>query len=225
MLKNKLQCILRPRGLRAFLSKSENNTLKILDVGCGNKSSIFIKKINPKFQIYGIDVSDYNQTLDSKNLYADYLIAKPELFDQSITEINFEFDLITSNHNIEHCNNPEKTFKAMVAKLRPGGKMFIATPSLNSIYFPARNGTLNFFDDTTHKQPVDLVKLLKSQENMVRCIFYKESYRPFFWVVVGWLNEFTSRLNGKVMLGTWDYYGFEQIMWLEKIDDQVNLRG
>ena len=203
MLKNKLQCILRPRGLRAFLSKSENNTLKILDVGCGNKSSIFIKKINPKFQIYGIDVSDYNQTLDSKNLYADYLIAKPELFDQSITEINFEFDLITSNHNIEHCNNP----------------------SLNSIYFPARNGTLNFFDDTTHKQPVDLVKLLKSQENMVRCIFYKESYRPFFWVVVGWLNEFTSRLNGKVMLGTWDYYGFEQIMWLEKIDDQVNLRG
>jgi len=213
---HKLQCILRPRELRAFLEKYKKQHLKLLDVGCGNRSSIFIKKINPCFDIFGIDVVDYNQSPESRRLYASYLIANPETFDESIHKMNF--DLIISNHNIEHCNKPDKTFAAMVERLSPGGYMFFATPSLKSINFPSRKGTLNFFDDITHEQPIDLRKMIEPYENKVQCVFYKDSYRPFFWRLVGLVFELTSRLKAKVMLGTLDYYGFEQIMWLRKLE-------
>jgi 2-polyprenyl-3-methyl-5-hydroxy-6-metoxy-1,4-benzoquinol methylase len=217
MIIHKIQCKLRPRGLRSFLDISEKKYLTILDVGCGNRSSIFINSINARFEIHGIDVADYNQTHESMRKYFNYHITKPVDFSYSIKNMNVNFDYIISNHNIEHCNNPLETFDAMIERLTPGGYMFVATPSIKSINFPSREGTLNFYDDITHKHPIDLRKLLALHADKVECIFFDESYRPFFWRIVGFACEFLSRLNSKVMLGTWDYYGFEQIMWLRKI--------
>ena len=218
MLIHKIKCFLRPWGLRAFIGKAKKQQLNMLDVGCGNRSSIFIKNINPFLNIFGIDVVDYNQSSESKQLYTSYLIVDPENFDESVGKLNIDFDLIISNHNIEHCNNPESTFEAMVKRLRVGGYMFIATPCLKSTNFPSRRGTLNFFDDPTHKQPIDLCSMIEPYENNLECIFYKHGYRPIFWRFVGFIFELNSRLKAKVKLGTWDYYGFEQIMWLRKIE-------
>jgi SAM-dependent methyltransferase len=219
MLIHKIQTILRPRGLRSFLANSKNKKLKLLDVGCGNKSSIFIKKVNPQIDVFGIDIGDYNQSDESKKLYTEYILSEPELFDKAIKDMNVNFDLIISNHNIEHCNNPVKTFNAMVDRLAPGGSIFIATPSMKSINFPKRSGTLNFFDDNTHNNPVDAKKLISSMSNQIECEFYSESYQPFFWRIIGFINELSSKKKKKVLLGTWDYYGFEQILWFKKIQD------
>jgi SAM-dependent methyltransferase len=206
-------------GLRAFLDGAEKRrNLNLLDVGCGNRSSIFIKKINPKFDIYGIDIGDYNQSSESRSMYFSYLIVNPDVFDESIKNINLDFDIIISNHNIEHCHKPDKTFAAMIERLAPGGYMFVAKPSLNTIKYPSREGTLNFYDDDTHNQPIDLCNLIAPHANNIQCIYYNHSYRPFFWRLVGFANEFRSRLKSKVMLGTWDYYGFEQIAWLQKLE-------
>jgi hypothetical protein len=61
--------ILRPMGQRSFLSTIKKDNCKILDVGCGNQSSCFLKTVKPDCVLYGIDVGDFNQSDESKNLY------------------------------------------------------------------------------------------------------------------------------------------------------------
>ena len=104
----------------------------------------------------------------------------------------------------------------MIEKLLPGGMLFIASPSLSSTEFPSRLGTLNFFDDSTHKIPVNLLSLFEKRSSNLDLVFYTTSYRPLFWRIIGFLNEIASRKSKKVKIGTWDYYGFEQIMWVKK---------
>ena len=211
-----LQVALRPYGLRSFLSRSKKKS-KILDVGCGNRSSIFIKSIIPSSDVFGIDIGDYNQSVESKKLYKNYITTPPEDFHFAINNIKENFDKIISNHNIEHCNNPRGTFSAMIDRLAVGGDLFIATPSIRSVNFPSRKGTLNFYDDSTHKSPIDLMEMFQSESHRIECIYYSDSYRPFFWALVGFINEYFSKKKNKNMLGTWDYFGFEQIIWIKKV--------
>ena len=117
--------VLRPRGERSFLFSIKKDNCKILDVGCGNASSIFLKTIKPNSILYGIDVADFGQTNESKGLYEQYIISEPENFSRSIQNIQEDFDVIVSNHNIEHCNDPESTFRAMVDRTAVGGHLFI----------------------------------------------------------------------------------------------------
>lgn len=210
-----LQVALRPRGLRSFLSRSKKNS-KILDVGCGNRSSIFIKSIIPSAEVFGIDIGDYNQSVESKKLYKHYITTPPEDFHSAIYNLKENFDMVISNHNIEHCNNPSGTFSAMIDGLAVGGDLFIATPSMRSVNFPSRGGTLNFYDDSTHKSPIDLMEMFQSESHRIECIYYSHSYQPFFWALVGMVNEYISKKKNENMLGTWDYFGFEQIIWIKK---------
>lgn len=212
-----LKCILRPRGQRSFLASIEKQDCKILDVGCGNESSIFLKKVKPCSKIFGIDVSDYNQTRESKRRYEKYVISEPQAFADSILSFRENFDIVISNHNIEHCNDPVATFKAMVERTEQGGHIFIATPSLKSVTLPSRGGNLNFYDDPTHSEkPVDLKVLFKMEADNLECLYYSEESRPFFYRLIGFLQEWISKKRNWILLGTWDYHGFEQIIWLRK---------
>jgi SAM-dependent methyltransferase len=198
-----LKKTLRPRGQRAFISSVSKEDCKILDVGCG-KNSVFLKSVKPEASIYGVDVGFFEQTNESKD------------FAQAIRDIPEDFDIVISNHNIEHCNDPQSTFRAMVDRTAPGGHLFIATPSLNSVDFPSRGGGLNFYDDPTHRHPVDLMKLFKPESHRLECNFYAESSKPIAWYFIGLAQELFSRRIDRILLGTWDYYGFEQIIWLQK---------
>ena len=216
MNSNFLKKILRPRGQRSFLSSIKKTNLKILDVGCGNASSLFLKTVKPNSMVYGIDVGDFNQSDESKDLYEQYIISEPEMFAQAIQNIPENFDVVISNHNIEHCEDPQSTFRAMVNRTAPGGHLFIATPSLASVDFPSRGGGLNFFDDATHQRPVDLMELFSSESHRLECRYYTKSAKPFFWYFIGWAQEWASRRLDKILIGTYEYHGFEQIMWARK---------
>ncbi len=208
---------IRPRGQRAFISSIQKENCKILDIGCG-KNSIFLKSLKPDSSIYGVDVSFFEQTDESKALYDKLIICESKDFAQSIYKINTDFDILISNHNIEHCEDPQSTFSAMVDRTKVGGVLFFATPSLNSINFPSRGGGLNFYDDPTHVHPVDLIKLFNSESHRLECTYYQKSSKPVIWWILGMLQEYISKKKNFIRLGTWDYYGFEQIMWIKKID-------
>ena len=79
-----LKKVLRPRGGRSFLSSIKKDNCKILDVGCGNASSVFLKTVKPNSILYGIDVADFGQSNESKGLYEQYIISEPESFSRSI---------------------------------------------------------------------------------------------------------------------------------------------
>ena len=210
-----LKKTLRPRGQRAFLSSIKKDNPKILDVGCG-KNSIFLTSVKPDSSVYGVDVSLFEQTNESKALYEKLIICESEDFAQSIQNIDRDFDVVISNHNIEHTADPESTFRAMVNRTALGGHLFIATPSLNSVDFPSRGGGLNFHDDPTHRHPVDLMKLFESESDRLECTYHVESSKPIAWYVIGWAQELASRRLDKILMGTYEYHGFEQIMWISR---------
>ena len=215
MNSNFLKKILRPRGQRSFLSSIKKDNCKILDVGCG-KNSVFLKSVKPDSSVYGVDVSLFEQTDKSKALYEKLIICESEDFAQSIQNLGLCFDVVISNHNIEHCEDPQSTFRAMVNRTAPGGHLFIATPSLASVDFPSRGGGLNFFDDATHQRPVDLMELFSSESHRLECRYYTKSAKPFFWYLMGLAQEWASRRLDKILIGTYEYHGFEQIMWARK---------
>jgi ubiquinone/menaquinone biosynthesis C-methylase UbiE len=94
----------------------------LLDVGCGNNSPYDIKKEYPDIIYTGIDVGDYNQT--KLNIVDNYIIVKPEYFSRAIENIPELFDTVISSHNLEHCNNRDKTLDAMIKVLKLGGYLY-----------------------------------------------------------------------------------------------------
>jgi SAM-dependent methyltransferase len=188
----------------------------LLDVGCGNDSPFICKTVRPDIYYVGIDIGDYSQFRHPSNIADEYVITTPDAFANTIDDLGKKFDAIISAHNLEHCNDPDATLRAMLRALKPEGRLFLSFPSEASILFPKRQG-LNFFDDCTHReipQFSEVLKLIKSEGFQID--FVSERHRPKFLVLVGWLFEPISAFCGKILIGTWELYGFESIIWAKK---------
>lgn len=215
-----LRRILYPHGKGAFLHTVKNSPdTKILDVGCGNGSPQYVKTIINKGYYVGIDVRDYNQTKETKEYADEYFLVKSELFAEKIEEYKEVFDVVISSHNLEHCDEPEKVLLAMIRALKKGGKLYLAFPSEESQYFPegGRKGCLNFYDDPSHQNVLNWKKInaILKKERM-KIVFRTKNNRPFLMSMIGELNEEKSKECKTVLLGTWEYYGFESILWCKK---------
>ena len=190
-----------------FLSKSNANS-RILDVGCGNNSPFKTKQILPDCLYTGIDICDYNQT---KPLLADYyIIATPQNFYSEIAKYSNVFDVVISSHNLEHCEDREITLIAMLDSLKVGGKLYLSFPCEQSVDFPTRRGTLNYYDDPTHKlSPPNFNQILSIIQKKGFQIEYKErNYSQKILSLIGCILEPLSKIRNEKMLGTWEYYGF-----------------
>jgi SAM-dependent methyltransferase len=190
-----------------------------LDVGCGNNSPYQIKTMFPNIIYTGIDIGDYNQT--KPNLADNYIITSPEKFADKIAELENSFDTVISSHNLEHCNDRNKTLNAMIKALKMGGYLYLSFPTENSINFPGpRAGTLNYYDDPTHKGVPpkfdEIIEILMS--NGMEIVFASKAYKPFFYYLIGMLLENKSKKEKKVWWPIWAYYGFETIIWARKMD-------
>lgn len=218
-IKLKIHALLRPNNKIDFL-RSLNSTANILDVGCGNNSPYLTKKILPQCHYVGLDISDHNQT--SINKSDIYVVTTPENFNQEIFKFEEEFDAVVSAHNLEHCNNREETLLAMMRSLKIGGKLYLSFPSPESLEMPSRKGTLNYLDDSTHiGYPPDYYDILeKLTKNNFQIIFSKKNYRPKIMGLIGRILEPLSIIKNKVMIGTWEYHGFESITIAKKTSNK-----
>lgn len=211
---------IRPHSKYSFLSKLKPNS-EVLDVGCGNNSPYITKKIQPSCIYTGIDVCDYNQT--ESNLADNYILTSPECFVDEISKFKGCADAVISAHNIEYCNDREKTLDAMLDAIKVGGKLFISFPSENSINLPTRFGTLNYFDDPFHKDlPPDFDRVVRTiSQAGFEIEFAARNYQPFLDWFRGFLNERNSRTQNRVIGSTWAYHGYESIIWARKLDKQT----
>lgn len=120
--------IINSKGKKFFLlrmhQKYKNKNQILLDVGCGNNSVKSVKDNNPKCYYIGLDVGDYNLNSKNKALMEEYIVTSPENFAQEIEKRKDSIDVIISNHNIEHCNEPERVLEGMINALKPGGGYF-----------------------------------------------------------------------------------------------------
>jgi len=210
---------LRKYGKDNFISNLDSHS-KILDVGCGNASTIQnIKIIKPFCNLTGIDINDYNQTLDSKRVIDNYIIAHPNDFAKSIDSIPLQFDAVMSSHNLEHTLDREKVLISMLDKVKKNGVLYISFPCERSINFPRRAGTLNYYDDETHKEnPPDFDGIIRTiKDNNFQIIYSSRRYRPLILFFIGLLLEPISSIKKRVLRGTWEFYGFESIIHARKM--------
>ena len=205
---------LRPRGKLAFL-KSLPPGARVLDVGCGNNSPRDAKVLRPDLVYTGLDIGDYNQQ-DSIR-YADaYILVSPAEFAGAICAHGGLMDAVVSSHNLEHCDDPVAVLDAMVAALRPGGRLFLAFPCEESVRFPRRRGSLNFFDDGSHTAIPDWKQVLNTLRTRgVTLDYVCKRYRPTLPASLGLALEPLGWLLRRNMPGgsTWALYGFESIIW------------
>lgn len=209
--------ILKRRGKHAFVRHLPYGA-RLLDVGCGNNSPYSIKLQRPDIYYVGIDVGDYNQT--KPNLADEYIVTTPETFPGKIANFGEKFDAVISAHNLEHCYAPDEVIAAMAAVLRPEGRLYLSFPCEKSVEFPSRiGGTLNYYDDPTHRgEPPCFNEVIKKLKNC-ECdmLITQQYYRPLLMWFLGCIEEPLSRYLGKVLFGTWSFYGFESVIWAKKI--------
>ncbi len=191
-------------------------TGRILDVGCGNNSPKITKAIKPFAYYVGVDIGNYNQEKGSLESADEYLLCSPEDFTRTILSASGEFDAVISAHNIEHCNTPFETLSAMCAKVKKGGRLFMAFPSERSVNFPSRKGTLNFYDDKSHIYLPEFNKIVKIiNESGFKIVYKNPSYRPLGMRLIGMVKD--CFVTDRVTQSTWAHYGFEAIIWAQKL--------
>jgi len=208
---------LRPRGKLAFLA-SLPPAASVLDVGCGNNSPRDAKILRPDLDYTGLDVEDYNQR-DSLHYADTYILASSADFADAIAAHAGRMDAVLSSHNLEHCDDPAAVLKAMAAALRPGGHLFLAFPCEESVRFPKRRGTLNFFDDSTHRSVPAAGAVLDSLRECGFTVVYAcRRYRPGLLASLGLVLEPLGWLLGRNMPAgaTWALYGFESVIWARR---------
>lgn len=187
-----------------------------MDVGCGNDSPFIVKQILPNCKYTGIDICDFNQT--KPNLADHYVVTNAGNFAEEISKFSNSFHAVISSHNIEHCDDRDGTFRAILSTLKIDGKIYISFPCEDSANFPHRRGTLNYYDKAEHKGvPPNFNQFIEElRASNFEIIFSDRRYKPPILWLAGFVVEPFSRYRKKVLRGTREYYGFESIIWARR---------
>ena len=211
------------KGKVRFLEGLKKNPT-IVDVGCGANWPLVSKMIRSDASYIGIDICEYAGATSPSRVCDQYIVAAPEEFESQIRLFRSKADAVVSSHNLEHCNSPDAVLRAMCEALREDGLLYLSFPSEDSVRFPERKGTLNFYDDASHRNVLSFDATLRTlrEEGMI-VQFGAKRYRPPLLMIVGLVLEPISALLRRVMpLGTtWALYGFETVIWARKPSSDV----
>lgn len=203
----------------AFIQKAfGNKAFTLLDIGSGNHSPSKTKLAFPQCRYYGVDLArDYSYSEeDFKEM--------EEFFEMDLTKLEFEklqdnfFDAIWMVHVIEHLYNGDEVIEKLLPKLKKGGFIYIEYPGKKSERLPSMEGTLNFYDDSTHVRIYsvpELKALLKKNGVKVltsgtRRNIYFIMAMPFR-VAGAWIRR--KKLTGNMF---WDVLGFAEYVFAQK---------
>lgn len=217
--------IVNSRGKPGFIASVAHGA-HVLDVGCGSDSPALTKKLRPDLYYVGIDVQDYNHKRAPRAFADEYLIVEPSDFATRVGKFGPVFDAVISSHNIEHCDEPEEVIAGIVMSLKVGGRLFMSFPAEASINFPRRRGCLNFYDDKTHKKVPNLGRIMNAFDESGLVVEYLATrYRRVVYFFLGMTLEPLSATLRRRLPGTWDFWGFETIIWARKKNTFSHVRG
>lgn len=124
------------------------------------------------------------------------------------------YDLIILHHVVEHMMAPEPILATICSKLKPGGYIWIAFPSLRSLSLPSGEGTLQFCDDPTHVRVPDVREisniLLKNQVKILHAGRTRAFLREALGLAILPWALLRKLVTGKFSArGLWYTMGFE----------------
>ena len=191
---------------------------KVLEIGIGNDSPLAFKKIFPNAEYHGIDKTlEYNLSDESKALLDEFYLIDLEKKSLDEAPDNY-FDYVVIAHVIEHLENGEKVINELCKKIKNNGGFYIEYPRKASARFPSMKGTLNFYDDPTHKRFYEINELVNVLEKkgfkIIKSGVKRDLMRIIglpFMIIKSYAT--LGYLRGSVF---WDLLGFAEYILAEK---------
>lgn len=194
---------------------------RVLDVGCGNHSPKITKQYYPLCEYHGLD-RDRRYNLSEEDFSVCEYFWEIDLEDLDAVDqlLNNYFDVVIVSHVLEHLINGDQVLRILISKIRPGGVIYIETPSGISLHLPSMRGTLNFYDDESHVRfyPLrDIEKIL----TMSGCRILRSGLRRSWKRIVLFpFALFRALMLRKPPAGVfWDLLGFAQYVVAQKITE------
>jgi SAM-dependent methyltransferase len=211
--------------LNKFIKENKNPSIRVLDVGCGNKSPSITKELFPAIEYYGIDKEEYNLgeqdkriLIKDKNFFLIDLDSEIEKLDYSLP--NEYFDFCIMNHVIEHLKNGMDVLRIISKKVKVGGAIYIEFPGVRSLGLPSMKGTLNFCDDPTHVRVYTIQEIANILLDNGFRIKKAGVRRKWFNIILLPLKLSIKAMVGREGAGDfWDLFGFAEFVYAEKIKE------
>ncbi len=213
-----LRAITLPAKYRFLNKLFKQGEFVLLDIGAGNHSASKTKKWFPNCEYHGLDLNkNYNNDEnDFKLMKSFYELNLEELNLDSVPNANFDFIMMA--HVIEHLKNGDQVLVKLLAKLKPGGYLYVEYPGIKSTQLPRMKGTLNFFDDDTHVRVYSLTELynlfLKNNTEIIKggTRRYMPNILMMPFKVIHNLIKY-----GKILPSIfWDFFGFAEFILIKK---------
>lgn len=213
-----LSALTLPAKYRYLNKLFKQGAFVLLDIGAGNHSASKTKKWFPNCEYHGLDLNkNYNNDEnDFKLMHSFYELNLEDLNLDSVP--NAHFDFIMMAHVIEHLKNGEEVLVKLLAKLKPGGYLYVEYPGIRSTRLPRMKGTLNFFDDETHVRVYSLTELynlfLKNNTEIIKG--GTRRYMPNILMMP--LKVIHNLIKyGKILPSIfWDFFGFAEFILIKK---------
>ena len=198
-----------------FVRGRLSSTPRILDIGCGNGSPSVTKRWFPGCHYAGADIQSYNLSeADDAAIDEFFPLGADGSGYSAIPDASYDFVIL--NHVVEHMAEPVPIVAMLCAKLKLGGYIWIAFPSLRSLSLPSSaDETLQFCDDPTHIRVPDVREIANILlANRVKVLHAGRSREGFFTTLGDAFKLckrvikklFTGKFSGR---GMWYLLGFE----------------
>jgi len=188
---------------------------RILDIGCGNGSPTVTKRWFPDCHYAGADIQRYKLSdADVAAMDAYFPLGADGSGYDAIPDASYDFVIL--NHVVEHMRKPAPVVASLCAKLKPGGYIWIAFPSLRSLSLPhSEDETLQFCDDPTHVYLPDVREMANVLLANGVAVLDAGRSREEFWTTLADVVKFCKRCAMRVFTGKfsgrgmWYLLGFE----------------
>jgi 2-polyprenyl-3-methyl-5-hydroxy-6-metoxy-1,4-benzoquinol methylase len=201
-----------PTKFLFFRRRQAVQSPRILDIGCGNNSPTTTKRWFPTCHYSGADIARYN--LSEEDTAAIDTFYPLGIDGSGYSAIpNGSYDFVILHHVVEHMDVPAPILATICSKLKPGGYIWIAFPSLRSLSLPSAEGTLQFCDDPTHVYVPDIREvsniLLANGVKVLNAGQSRDFVRALIGAAIFPWALLRRVLTGKFPKGLWYILGFE----------------
>jgi SAM-dependent methyltransferase len=196
----------RYRGVPARFFTSP---VRVVDAGGGPTDARKAKRLFAQCWYEGINIADLPAPGPHAHGYDRY-----HLLDLDATDLAFlpdrSFDLVVSSHTIEHLKDGLAVVERLCAKVKPGGRLYLEWPSVESTTCPVRGLGLRFDDDPSHRQTYALDDVRRIVERQGLRVERAGPRRQWLRVLLApFLVPYHSiRLGRPVLYDLWDVTGF-----------------
>jgi SAM-dependent methyltransferase len=183
---------------------------RLLDIGCGTGVTVSSYRVGMQnVEIYGIDAYHEPDEVQSSIKYT-----KQDIDGAVLPYEDGFFDVVVLCHILEHVRSPITLIREAFRVLRPGGVIYVETPSVRSMRVPdlrflrEQYAAANYYDDFTHiGRPQTGHSLFHLLNRNGFDVLEVEFARPRHWILKGIRHVVSGTLHkNRVTLCTGIWY-------------------